>query len=264
MNLMTEANLATTAQPKSSSAPREIPLSWVKSADFVSGGSSSGLARPTGHFAAVRKYLDIPFYIVVGFLIAAVVLPRLSPILPPGLRDFIYEPPAQTDGVELAPSSNDPTAAPSTPPEPSADSAINKPDATQKTNNQPIADEPTAQDTRPLATDLKQPPVAEFETDTKKIKRKKVSPRVRRRVKKLNKKAKGYLSKRRYKSAKRLLDKAISLDPYYASNYRYLGQALQKLRDPKGALKAYTTYLQLAPSSKYAPSIRKKVKKLNK
>lgn len=239
-------------------------MSWVKPAELVSGGSSGAFARPSGRLARIKRHLDIPIYMVVGFLIAAVVLPRLSPILPPAIRDFLYQPPAQQDTIEPVDATKRQDNIPSVGQESGSD--LNDPKrADQKGTQDGQADSNLQRDAdaAPNEAIAKESP-PQLDTEVKKIKRKKVSPRVRRRVKKLNKKARGYIAKRRYKSAKRLLGKAISLDPSYASNYRYLGQALQKLRDPKGALSAYTTYLQLAPSSKYAASVRKQVKKLNR
>ena len=55
---------------------------------------------------------------------------------------------------------------------------------------------------------------------------------------------------------------ATRWNPTLADAYLKLGQAEEKFRDKKAAKDAYSKYLQLAPDSKIAPEIKKKLEKL--
>lgn len=57
---------------------------------------------------------------------------------------------------------------------------------------------------------------------------------------------------------------AVSLDPMRAVAYLNLGDAYGKLNNNAGARRAYTKYLELAPSSKSAPDVKKKLDALPK
>ena len=68
-----------------------------------------------------------------------------------------------------------------------------------------------------------------------------------------------YFKKRSYKAAARRFEEATHWDPTNAQAYLRLGEAREKLKDEKAAKAAYAKYLELAPDSKDADLIRKKV-----
>jgi tetratricopeptide (TPR) repeat protein len=68
-----------------------------------------------------------------------------------------------------------------------------------------------------------------------------------------------YFKKGNYKAAQRRFTEATKWDPGFAEAYLRLGETNEKLKDSKGAKAAYSKYLELAPDSKEADSIRKKV-----
>lgn len=63
----------------------------------------------------------------------------------------------------------------------------------------------------------------------------------------------------KYQESLLWLEKTVSIDPKRAVAYFNLGDAYAKLRRNSQARQAYTKYLELAPDSKSAPSIKKKL-----
>ncbi len=59
------------------------------------------------------------------------------------------------------------------------------------------------------------------------------------------------------------LEKTISIDPKRAVAYLNLGDAYAKLKRNAKARQAYTKYLELAPDSKSAPQVKKKLDALS-
>lgn len=68
-----------------------------------------------------------------------------------------------------------------------------------------------------------------------------------------------YYKKGNYKAAARRFREATKWDPTSADALLRLAQAEEKLKDDKAAHDAYEKYLELAPDSKDAESIRKKL-----
>jgi tetratricopeptide (TPR) repeat protein len=59
------------------------------------------------------------------------------------------------------------------------------------------------------------------------------------------------------------LEKTISIDPNRAVTYLNLGDAYAKLKRYAKARQAYTKYLELAPDSKSAPKVKKRLANLS-
>ncbi len=55
------------------------------------------------------------------------------------------------------------------------------------------------------------------------------------------------------------LSEATLWNPNFAEAYLRLGDSEEKIKDPKGAHEAYAKYLELAPDSKEAASVKKKL-----
>lgn len=70
-----------------------------------------------------------------------------------------------------------------------------------------------------------------------------------------------YLKKGKTIAAARRFEEATRWDPNNAEAYLKLGEAKEKLKDLVAAQVAYARFLELAPDSKSAPGIRKKVEK---
>ena len=70
-----------------------------------------------------------------------------------------------------------------------------------------------------------------------------------------------YYKKGNYKAAARRYRDATKWDPTSAMAFLRLAQSEEKLKDEQAAREAYSKYLELAPDSKEAESIRKKLAK---
>jgi tetratricopeptide (TPR) repeat protein len=68
-----------------------------------------------------------------------------------------------------------------------------------------------------------------------------------------------YFKKGNYKAAQKRFAEATKWDPGFAEAYLRLGETEEKLKDGKAAKAAYSKYLELAPDSKEADSVRKKI-----
>ncbi len=68
-----------------------------------------------------------------------------------------------------------------------------------------------------------------------------------------------YYKKGNYRAARHRFTEATKWDPGYAEAYLKLAEAEEKLRDAKAAKAAYAKYLELAPDSKEAEAVKKKL-----
>ena len=68
-----------------------------------------------------------------------------------------------------------------------------------------------------------------------------------------------YFKKGNYKGARNRFREATRWNPNYAEAYLRLGESEEKLKDSKGAREAYAKYLELAPDSKEAASVKKRL-----
>jgi tetratricopeptide (TPR) repeat protein len=68
-----------------------------------------------------------------------------------------------------------------------------------------------------------------------------------------------YFKKGNYKAATSRFREATLWNPTYADAFLRLGDSEEKLKDKKGAEEAYSKFLALAPDSKEAESIKKKL-----
>lgn len=71
-----------------------------------------------------------------------------------------------------------------------------------------------------------------------------------------------YFKKGAYKAAVARFTEATRWNPTLPEAYLKLGEAEEKLGDPKAAKEAYSKYLQLAPDAKNAAQIKKKLAKM--
>ena len=71
-----------------------------------------------------------------------------------------------------------------------------------------------------------------------------------------------YMKKGSYPAAVARFKEATRWNPALAEAYLRLGEAAEKLKDPKAAREAYTKYLQLAPEAKNAAEIKKKLTRM--
>ncbi len=71
-----------------------------------------------------------------------------------------------------------------------------------------------------------------------------------------------YFKRGSYKAAAGRFLEATKWNPQLADAYRLLGEAREKLKEPKAAREAYTKYLELAPDAKDAKDIRKRIASL--
>ena len=68
-----------------------------------------------------------------------------------------------------------------------------------------------------------------------------------------------YFKKGNYKGAINRFREATKWNPNFAEAFLRLGDAEEKIKDTKGAHEAYAKYLELAPDSKEAASVKKKL-----
>jgi tetratricopeptide (TPR) repeat protein len=68
-----------------------------------------------------------------------------------------------------------------------------------------------------------------------------------------------YFKKGNYKGALNRFREATRWNPGYAEAYLRLGESEEKLKDAKAAREAYAKYVELAPDSKEAVSLKKKL-----
>ena len=71
-----------------------------------------------------------------------------------------------------------------------------------------------------------------------------------------------YFKKGDYKAAASRFSEATKWNNGNAEAWLRLGDAQEKMKDPKAAREAYTKYLELAADAKNAPEVRKKLDKL--
>ena len=70
-----------------------------------------------------------------------------------------------------------------------------------------------------------------------------------------------YAKKGKWLAASRRYERATKWNPGEAVAWHRLGEMREKLKDPKGAKEAYAKFLELAPDSKEAGAVRKKLGK---
>jgi tetratricopeptide (TPR) repeat protein len=70
-----------------------------------------------------------------------------------------------------------------------------------------------------------------------------------------------YFKKGSYKAAARRFREATLWNPTWAEAFLKLGQAEEKLKDPKAAREAYAKYIELAPDGKEASAVKKKLER---
>lgn len=68
-----------------------------------------------------------------------------------------------------------------------------------------------------------------------------------------------YFRKHNYKASTSRFREATLWNPSYAEAFLHLGESEEKMKDKKAAAEAYEKYLALAPDSKDAPSVKKKL-----
>jgi tetratricopeptide (TPR) repeat protein len=68
-----------------------------------------------------------------------------------------------------------------------------------------------------------------------------------------------YFKKGNYKASTNRFREATLWNPTYAEAFLRLGESAEKLKDKKAADEAYTKYLALAPDSKDAEAVKKKL-----
>jgi tetratricopeptide (TPR) repeat protein len=68
-----------------------------------------------------------------------------------------------------------------------------------------------------------------------------------------------YFKKGNYKGAVSRFHEATLWNPNYAEAYLRLAESEEKMKDPKAAHQAYAKYLELAPDSKEAAAVKKKL-----
>lgn len=68
-----------------------------------------------------------------------------------------------------------------------------------------------------------------------------------------------YYKKGNYKAALNRFREATKWNPSYAEAFLRLGESEEKMKDAKAAHEAYAKYLELAPDSKEAGSVKKKL-----
>jgi tetratricopeptide (TPR) repeat protein len=71
-----------------------------------------------------------------------------------------------------------------------------------------------------------------------------------------------YMRRGRWKAAAGRFEEATRWNPQSAEAYLLLGQAREKLKDTAAARAAYQKFLELAPDSKDAASVRRRLEKL--
>ncbi len=73
-----------------------------------------------------------------------------------------------------------------------------------------------------------------------------------------------YMKKGKYDAAIERFQEAARLKPNFARPYRLMGEAYEKKGEKAQALASYQKYLEILPSAGDAPSIRKRIAKLNR
>jgi tetratricopeptide (TPR) repeat protein len=68
-----------------------------------------------------------------------------------------------------------------------------------------------------------------------------------------------YFKKGNYKASTSRFREATLWNPSYAEAFLRLGESEEKMKDKKAASEAYEKYLALAPDSKEAPAVKKKL-----
>jgi tetratricopeptide (TPR) repeat protein len=68
-----------------------------------------------------------------------------------------------------------------------------------------------------------------------------------------------YFKKGNYKASTSRFREATLWNPSYAEAFLHLGESEEKMKDKKAAADAYEKYLALAPDSKEAPAVKKKL-----
>lgn len=68
-----------------------------------------------------------------------------------------------------------------------------------------------------------------------------------------------YMKRGSFKAAAGRFEEAAKWNPQAAEAYRLLGEAREKLKDPKAARAAYQKYLEMAPEAKDAAGVRKRI-----
>ena len=68
-----------------------------------------------------------------------------------------------------------------------------------------------------------------------------------------------YFKKGNYKAAVNRFREATKWNPNYAEGFLRLGESEEKMKDKKAAREAYAKYLEIAPESKEAESVKKKL-----
>lgn len=68
-----------------------------------------------------------------------------------------------------------------------------------------------------------------------------------------------YFKKGNYKAAVNRFREATKWNPNYAEAFLRLGEGEEKMKDKKAAHEAYAKYLEIAPESKEAESVKKKL-----
>ncbi len=68
-----------------------------------------------------------------------------------------------------------------------------------------------------------------------------------------------YMKKGSFKAAASRFEESTRWDPTNPEAFLKLGEAREKLKDQAAAKEAYAKFLELAPESKAAPAIRKKI-----
>lgn len=71
-----------------------------------------------------------------------------------------------------------------------------------------------------------------------------------------------YMKRGSFKAAAGRFDEASKWNPQSAEAFKLLGEAREKLKDPKAARAAYEKYLELAPEAKDAADIRRRIASL--
>ena len=71
-----------------------------------------------------------------------------------------------------------------------------------------------------------------------------------------------YFHKGRYRAAAQRFREATKWNQGYADAWLRLGEAEEKLKDPKAAKEAYAKFVELAPEAKNLPEVKKKLDKL--
>jgi tetratricopeptide (TPR) repeat protein len=72
-----------------------------------------------------------------------------------------------------------------------------------------------------------------------------------------------YSRRGRHKAAAGRFEEATRWNPQLAEAWLLLGEAREKIKDPKGAVEAYRKYLELLPAAKNVNEVKQRIKKLS-